>query len=122
MNMRAERVMCLSIKNYIETQGEDLSTVKVYATYSSNCCSILCGFVFFRVVLPCYMFSCFSVLFSIMITSLGRESWSICVLCICLFIFLALLSVFFSSIWCHGLAATCNFGTPWTFHFTFCAG
>ena len=56
------------------------------------------------------------VLFSIVISSFGGlESWSICFLCICLFIMLSIVS----SSWCHGLASTCDCDTSLGFHLTF---
>ena len=60
-----------------------------------------------------------SVLFSIVITSLGKERADlfafrafVCLFCTCQFLF------FFSSSWCQGLAAVCDCGAPWNFLLT----
>ena len=50
--------------------------------------------------------------------ALGRESCSN-ILLVHLFVYLALQSVFFPSSWCQGLAAACDYDTPWTFLLTF---
>ena len=42
-----------------------------------------------------------------------------CVSCIYLFVLHMLVFVLFSSSWCQGLAAVCDYGTPWTFLLTF---
>ena len=47
----------------------------------------------------------------------GRESWSVCFSCIRLIIFHAL--IFFSSLWCLGLSAAYDCGTPGIFLLTF---
>ena len=44
-----------------------------------------------------------------------QQSWPKCVLCICLFILLALICVPFLFLVMSGLAAACNCGTPWTY-------
>ena len=44
----------------------------------------------------------------------GRDNWSICFSCLCLFILHVLISVFFSSSWRQWLVVACNCGTPWT--------
>ena len=71
-------------------------------------CTTRC-FVFSLTLLLVLMF-CFSVLFSIVITSLG-EKRSIWFLCICMFILDASLVIFFSSSWCRGSAvdSDCDF-------------
>ena len=64
----------------------------------------------------------FLVLFSIVITLLGEDGWSICFLCICFFILNVLLFFFFFSIplpLSIGVG-DCDCGTPWTYHLTFC--
>ena len=50
--------------------------------------------------------------------ALGRESWSMCFSCVCLFCARQFLS-FFSSSWCQGLTAVCDCDTPWTVLLTF---
>ena len=61
----------------------------------------------------------FSVLFGIVITSLGEERAGLCAFrtFVCLFCTHLFLS-FFSSSWCQGLAAARDCGTPWTFLLT----
>ena len=54
----------------------------------------------------------------------GRESWSMCFLCIYLFILHASVRTspflsFFSSSWCQGLTAGCDCGTPFYYLFWF---
>ena len=87
----------------------------------------LCGFVVYyeafhvqSYVPPCSHL--LSVLFSIVITSLGEERAGIyasrafvCLFCMyhVLYFYLPLVT------WCRGLAADCGCGTPWTFHFSF---
>ena len=70
-------------------------------------------------VFPCSLSSCFFILFSIVITSLGEEGAGlcgsrafVCLFCMCLFL------SFFSSPWCRGLTAICDCGTHWTFLLT----
>ena len=70
-------------------------------------------------IVPCLLFSCFSVLFKLVITSLGEERPAlgaprsfVCILCTRTF-----LSFFFSSCF-QWLAAACDCGTPWTFLLT----
>ena len=72
-------------------------------------------------VFPCEaLASCFFILFSIVITSLGEEGAGLCAsrAFVCLFCTCKFLS-FFSSSWCQGLAAVCDCGTPWSFLLTF---
>ena len=59
---------------------------------------------------------CFSICFSILITSFGEEGAGLCFsrAFVCLFCACMFLS-FFSSSWCRGLAAVCDCGIPWTF-------
>ena len=58
----------------------------------------------------------FSVLFSIVTTSLGEEAAGLCAsrTFVCLFCTREFMSVF-PSYWCQGLTATCDCGTPWNF-------
>ena len=102
------------IRNYIWTQGEVLSTANVLSPpsvdYASDCSKavvlmwyLVCMAFWFLLrgvscwVMPYSLFTCFAVLFSIAITSLGeeRESWSVSFSCICLFILHTSISVFF---------------------------
>ena len=71
-------------------------------------------------VLSYYLVSCFSVLFSTMITSHGEERVDLYSfrLCWCMSNFMS----FVSSSWGQGLAAVFDFGTPWTLHLTFYSG
>ena len=56
----------------------------------------------------------------VLISISGRKDWSICSLCICLFILYALLSVlFFFFVSLHGLAGALAGGTLKTFRFEF---
>ena len=75
--------------------------------------------------LPCSLFSCFffvffffSILFSIVITSHGEERAGLCAsrAIASLRILHAFMTSFFS--FCQGLAAACNWGSPWTFLLT----
>ena len=78
----------------------------------------LCGFDYEAFHVDPYLASCsqvFSILFSIVITSLERECLSMCFSCICLFILHALFYVFSSSSLYQGLAVACDCGTPWIF-------
>ena len=79
-------------------------------------------FLFCLKVYPCSLSSCFFIVFSIVITSLGEEGGGmcasrafVCLFCTCLFL------TFFSSSWCRGLAAVCDCGTLdlWIFLLTF---
>ena len=45
----------------------------------------------------------------------GKERWSMCFSCLCLFILHAYTLFIFSSSWCQGWAAACDCGTPWSF-------
>ena len=64
-------------------------------------------------VFPCSLSSCFFILFSIVITSLGEERAGLCASRVC----------FVCVSFCHfslplgvgGLAVVCDCGTPWTF-------
>ena len=66
-----------------------------------------------------FVLSCFFILFSIVITSLGEEGAGLCAsrAFVCLFCMRYVLS-FFSSSGCRGLIAVCDCGTPWTFLLT----
>ena len=61
----------------------------------------------------------FSVLFSIVITSLGLGKRKlVCMLLMHLFVYFAHINFCpFSSSWCQGLTAACDCGTSWTFNF-----
>ena len=98
-------------KNYIWTQGEDLSTVTVsnpssvvmLPTFQGGG-SVLCGFLGFstgRSMLSRALFLCFSILMSIQITSPGGERTRE----------LDLVS-FVSFSWFHILVVVCICGTP----------
>ena len=73
----------------------------------------------FLKVFPCSLSSCFFILFSIVINSLGEEGAGLCAsrAFVCLFCTCQFLS-FVSSSCCRGLAALCDCGTPWTFLLT----
>ena len=69
---------------------------------------------------PHVFFFFFSVLFSIVINSPGKETAGlyashafVCLSCMCNFV------SFFSSSWCHGLAAACDCGTSLPFDLIF---
>ena len=80
----------------------------------------LCGLIYeaFHVILPCSLFSCFfSILFSIVITSLGEERAGLCAsrACACLSYMCYFLCFFYFFL----LAAAYDCGSLWTFHLTF---
>ena len=84
----------------------------------------LFGFVVFTV--RCFVLSCpllfvsvFTVLFRILITSVGEERAGLCTsrAFVCLFCLRQLLSLF-SSFSYQGFTAACDCGTPWTFLLT----
>ena len=129
--MQAEPFMYFCIKNYIGTQDGDLSTVKCAlnpsVVYATDCfktvvwCYSYFVWLFNRgrfmlslAFFPYSLFYClyvFSVLFSIVTTSLGEERTVQCASRICVYFSLVNLS-FFSSFWCQRLAAACDCGTP----------
>ena len=114
--MRTELFMYFCIKKYIGTQGEVCRQLKIFLTPSSPLSPppttvvyatdrpkavvpfvlILCRFVVYNTgascfkVFPCSLTSCFFILFSIVITSLGEEGAGlhasrafVCLFCTC---------------------------------------
>ena len=72
---------------------------------------VACGFY-----LGCFMLSLALLLVLGVFQSFpwGGESWSMCFLCICLFIYRHWF-LSFSSSWCREVAAVCDCGSSWTF-------
>ena len=70
-------------------------------------------------VLPCSLFSCFSSFQHCDQFAWVRESWSMCLSCICFFILHALILSFFLFLWEAGVGCACDCGSPRTFLLTF---
>ena len=65
-------------------------------------------------VFACFLSSCFFILFSIVITSLGDKGAGLCASRAVVYLFCMCYFLSFFSL-CRGMAAVCDCGTPWTF-------